>query len=389
MRIAFVLGSTPPRHTKETDVQAAVELKGDWLGDEAMAVASLGHEVSVHLIFNKDGDASHNNVDWFFRKPVLTGRKLRGGKEFSPRLLRSVKEWKPDLLHYQIISHAANYALFTHAARRWGVPVVGQHHGDPISPYIWNNWPLGWAARRSDAVVFLTKEHERIYREKFRLHGGNTHVIPVGYNEYFSIRDREAARRKTGVEGDPVLFWAAMLNKRKDPLTLLNAFGDLAEKFPGARLYMAGEGPIEEEVHRHVANSSLLASRVTMLGYVNNKDLPDYFNAADIYVMASHWEGFAISSLEAMACGLVPVLTRIPCFVEQTNDGELGLLFEPGNREELVKRLEQAIGEKEWREEVRRRLPEQVARFTWKASAEGLDRLYHTVIADRKKGMKR
>ncbi len=373
----------------EKDLQAAVEVKGDWLGDEAMAVASLGHEVSVHLIYNRNGDASHSGVDWFFRKPAFTNRRLRGGKEFAPRLLRTLRDWKPDLVHYQIISHAASYAFFTMAARRWGLPVVGQHHGDPISPFFWNNWALGWAARRSDAVVFLTREHERIYREKFRLNGGNTHVIPVGYNEYFSTRDRKTAREKTGLEGEPTLFWAAMLNKRKDPFTLLRAFGNISDKFPGARLYMAGEGPIEEEVRRFVAEDAALSSRVTLLGYVNNRELPDYFNAADIYVMASHWEGFAISSLEAMACGLFPVLTRIPCFREQTNDGEMGLLFDPGDREELEKQLCMAIGERDWREKVRRSLPEQVARFTWQASAEGLDRLYRDVADNREKGKRR
>jgi glycosyltransferase involved in cell wall biosynthesis len=380
MRIAFVLGSTPPRHQDEDDLQAAVRAKGDWLGDEAAAVAALGHDVSVHLMYRKEGDVRHGGVEWFFRRPLLTHRRLQKGKELAPTLFRSLDAWKPDLVHFQIISHAVNYALFTRWALKRGVPIVGQQHGYPISPFFWNNWPLGWAARRSRAVIFLTRYHQDLYCRKFRIPRERTHVIPVGYNEYFGPRDREECRRKTGLAGDPVIIWAAILNFRKDPMTLLKAFRGASARFPGARLYMAGNGPMEDEIRAHVAGDAVLSRSVKLLGYVNNRDLPDYYNAADIYAMASHWEGFAISSMEAMACGAVPVLTRIPCFTEQTDGGRLGLLFEPGDERELEECLIQAIGNTEWREGVRRALPEHISQYTWRASAEGLEKLYRSVL---------
>lgn len=384
MRIAFVLGSTPPRHGREEDLQALVEHKGDWLGDEAMAVAALGHEVSIHLMYHKNGRAAHGGVEWFFNRPLISGGKLlRGGKEYCPRLYRSLEAWKPDLVHYQIISHAINYALCTRWARRKGVPIVGQHHGDQISPFPWNNAALGWAGRRSDAVVFLTRHHLDLYRQKFGFEESRSHLIPVGYNEYFHKRDREECRRKTGLTGDPILFWAAMLNERKDPLTLLEGFRTVSARHPGARLYMAGNGPIEEEVKAFVAGDPALSKTVTLLGYRNNSELPDYLNAADIYVMASHWEGFAISSMEAMACGALPVLTRIPCFVEQTENGRWGLLFEAGNRKELEENLDRAVVDVEWRETLRSGLPEHIAQYTWHASAEKLAALYERIVAER------
>ncbi len=384
MRIAFVLGSTPPRHSRETDLQSLVEKRGDWLGDEAMAVASLGHDVSVHLVYPRSGFAACRGVEWFFRRPCLTHRRLRGGKEYAPALARSLAAWKPDVVHYQIISHGFNYAYFTRKARAIGLPVVGQHHGDPISPYFWNNAALGWAARRSAAVVFLTQHHRDLYRARFRLAEENTHVIPVGYGGGFRLLDREACRKQTGLAGDPVLFWAAMLNRRKDPLTLLGAFRSVSVRFPDARLYMAGSGPIEEEVKSFVAGDATLSRTVKLLGYVDNRDLPAYLNGADIYVMASHWEGFAISSMEAMACGAFPVLTRIPCFVEQTDGGRLGLLFEAGNQKELEERLVRAIGEPEWRDGLRRHLPERIARYSWRVSAGRLERLYDRVLSGRR-----
>jgi glycosyltransferase involved in cell wall biosynthesis len=380
MRVAFVLGSTPPRHQEEDDLQAAVETKGDWLGDEAAAVAALGHDVSVHLMYRKEGDVSHRGVDWFFRRPALTHRRLQKGKEYAPALFRSLEAWKPDLVHFQIISHAVNYALFVRWARKRGVPVVGQQHGYPISSFFWNNIPLGWAARHSDAVIFLTRYHQDLYCRKFKIPRERTHVIPVGYNEYFGPRDREACRAGTGLEGDPVIIWAAILNFRKDPMTVLRAFRGASARFPDARLYMAGSGPMEDEIRTLVAGDADLSRSVTLMGYVNNRDLPDFYNAADIYVMASHWEGFAISSMEAMACGAVPVLTNIPCFAEQTDGGRLGLLFEPGSERELEERLIHAIENRQWRETVRRALPEHIARYTWRASAEGLERLYESLI---------
>jgi len=273
-----------------------------------------------------------------------------------------------------------------------GVPVVGQHHGDPISPFFWNNAALRWAARRSAAVIFLTSRHRDLYCKKLRLSREKTRVIPVGYNERFHPRGRAACREKTGLAGDPVLFWAAMLNRRKDPLTLLRAFRDVCGSFPGARLYMAGSGPIEDEVRRFVASDPLLSRSVSLLGYIANRDLPEYLAAADIYVMASRWEGFAISSMEAMACGAFPVLTRIPCFREQTEEGRFGLLFEPGDPRDLAKKLSRAIEDAPWREGIRAALPGRISRFTWKASAERLERLYEEILrgpAQARKGRSR
>jgi len=383
MRIAFVLGSTPPRHDRADDLQDLVENHGDWLGDEAQAVAALGHDVSIHLMYSRAGAASHQGVDWFFHRPLIGFSRLRGGKEYCPALKRSLRTWAPDLIHYQIISHAMNYAYCARTARTLSVPLVGQHHGDPISPFFWNNAALRGAARRSAAVVFLTRFHRDLYCERLGIERAKTEVIPVGYNDYFQRRDQAACRAKTGLEGDPVFFWAAMLNKRKDPLLLLRAFRAVSERFPEARLYMAGSGPIEEEV-KHLLSADVTLSRsVTLLGYVDNRDLPDYLNAADVYVMASHWEGFAISSMEAMACGAFPVLTRIPCFVEQTDNGKLGLLFEPGDQNDLEDKLMRVAGDRQWRDTVRRALRAHIAPFTWRASAQKLDRLYSSLLSGR------
>ena len=51
MRIAFVLGSTPPRHVRDDDLQNLVENHGDWLGDQARAVAARGHDVTIPQIY--------------------------------------------------------------------------------------------------------------------------------------------------------------------------------------------------------------------------------------------------------------------------------------------------------------------------------------------------
>jgi glycosyltransferase involved in cell wall biosynthesis len=67
--------------------------------------------------------------------------------------------------------------------------------------------------------------------------------------------------------------------------------------------------------------------------------MPRYYNAADVFISASHVDGSSLSIMEAMSCGAVPVVSNIPSNREWVEDGISGYLFEDGDDLHLASRL--------------------------------------------------
>lgn len=76
-----------------------------------------------------------------------------------------------------------------------------------------------------------------------------------------------------------------------------------------------------------------------LIGQVKQRELETWYNSANYYISGSHEESCGFALLEAMACGCIPIVTNIPTFRKITKQGELGLLFEPGDEDSLIAQL--------------------------------------------------
>ncbi|MGQ9662696.1 MAG: glycosyltransferase [Kiritimatiellia bacterium] len=95
--------------------------------------------------------------------------------------------------------------------------------------------------------------------------------------------------------------------------------------------------------HRILAGELGLADHVQFTGDLNHDRLPILLRNADVYVSASRNDGTSVALLEAMASGLLPVVTRIAANAPWVEDGHTGLLFEPGEPSSLAAALARAI----------------------------------------------
>jgi len=119
----------------------------------------------------------------------------------------------------------------------------------------------------------------------------------------------------------------------------VRAFGHVARGIPEATLEIAGEGPMEDELS-HLAKELGVEDRVKFLGTLPHKMVPDLLRSADLFVRPSRAEGFGVSFVEAMACG-VPVIT-CPSggIVDFVVDGETGILVKPDDPKGLAEAIE-------------------------------------------------
>src|SRR5262249_38074250 len=138
----------------------------------------------------------------------------------------------------------------------------------------------------------------------------------------FAPGDRTRARAETGIDGDPAVLWVGHLDANKDPLTVLEGISSAARSLPGLRLWCCfGVAPLLRAVQERVAADPHLRDRVQLLGRVSHARIEQLMRAADLFVLGSHREGSGYALIEALACGLSPIVTDIPSFRALTAAG--------------------------------------------------------------------
>jgi glycosyltransferase involved in cell wall biosynthesis len=132
--------------------------------------------------------------------------------------------------------------------------------------------------------------------------------------------------------GAPAVGAVCALRAEKDLPTLLRAFGILLRKRPQARLLILGSGP-EEAALRHLANELAIASAA--LFSPSTPDVVPWLRMLDIFVLPSVSEALSNALIEAMACGVCAVASRVGGNPELIGADERGWLFEAGDADQL------------------------------------------------------
>lgn len=150
--------------------------------------------------------------------------------------------------------------------------------------------------------------------------------------------DGRAVRRRHGIPPDaPLVVCVSRLVRRKGQDTLIAAWPRVRAAVPGARLLLAGTGPLAGALQRQVARAELGGS-VVLAGEVAWADLPAYHAAGDVFAMPCRTrlggldvEGLGIVYLEAQACGVPVVAGRSGGAPEAVRHGETGLVVDGGD----------------------------------------------------------
>jgi glycosyltransferase involved in cell wall biosynthesis len=249
------------------------------------------------------------------------------------RLIRLVRDWKPDVLH----SHMIHANLLARAARLFvRIPaLISTIHN------IYEGGALWMAAYRLtnrlvDRMTIVSEAAgDRFVRDGI-VPRELLQVVPNGVDpEHFRdvpATERESLRRSLGIQSEFVWLAVGRFQPAKDYPNLLRAFTRVRERFPAAILLLVGEGPLQPESET-LAHALGLDGRVRFLGV--RQDVPDLMSAADGFVMSSAWEGMPIVLLEAAAAGLPMVATLAGGNHEVILEGESGFLVPPRDAEAL------------------------------------------------------
>lgn len=291
------------------------------LSDVADAVCAAGLRVSVIQASVRAERIERKGVCYHF---FPFGEMLRPTAGNAP-LSELLRNLGPDVLHVHGLDFPRDVLALSAIAPV--TPIVLQDHASR-PPRIWRRtlWRRGMSV--AAGVTFCALEQARPFRAAGVIDAqSRVYEIPESTSR-FTPGERAEARRITGLEGDPGVLWVGHLDTNKDPLTVLEGISHAARALPGLRLYCCfGNAPLLRIVQDRIARDPQLRDRVQLLGRVPHERIEWLMRAADLFILGSHREGSGYSLIEALACGLPPVVTDIPSFRALTGAGTVGMLW--------------------------------------------------------------
>ncbi|MBZ0167075.1 MAG: glycosyltransferase family 4 protein, partial [Candidatus Omnitrophica bacterium] len=148
-----------------------------------------------------------------------------------------------------------------------------------------------------------------------------------------SEEERASLRVRARIDGDPVIGIIARLSDVKGIDILIKAMPAVRTQFPGVQLVIMGQGK-EEAALKELTVQGALEDTVRFIAEV--EDMARSLNMFDLFVMPSRQEGLGLSVLEAQACGLCVVASRVGGLVSIIDEEKTGFLVEPENVAQLA-----------------------------------------------------
>jgi glycosyltransferase involved in cell wall biosynthesis len=345
----------PPLHTiqisffKDPEERLPAQLLQAWatLVDVAEAACAGGTRVTVVQASSHSERLKRGGVQYHF----LPFDEAEPQGKASEGLAELLANLAPDVFHVHGLGFPRDVLALSSLAP--GVPIILQDHADRL-PRFWRRGLWRREMEVAAGVAFCARTQARPFADAGLLSAHTcVYEIPESTSR-FAPGDPREARRLTSLAGNPAVLWVGHLNDNKDPLTVLDGVSAAAQHLPELLLWCCfGTAPLLRDVQRRIAQDSRLRSRVRLIGRVSHEKIEQFMRAADLFVLGSHQEGSGYSVIEALACGLPPIVTDIPSFRSLTGGGAVGALWPRGDSRALCEALTSARFDVETRAAVR------------------------------------
>jgi glycosyltransferase involved in cell wall biosynthesis len=345
MRICYVTGYYEPGTSSGQEVVANTVT----LREFPQAMAALEHAVHVVHHYHQDEQFLHNGVTYHFVHPRrdlaalgrLAGRLLGGWPypyyQLDTRLLSAIRLVEPDVIHFFGLTMDLNLALVARYIAALDVPLVIHYHGGKPATHPLRHLLQRHNMQRAAKLLFSTRKHAQPWVDAGLATEAQIEIL-METSSTFRPQPRPQAREMTGMRGDPVFLWAGRLHPDKDPWTALQGFARIAGSWPHAQLYLHYlTDELLPELQTWIEDQPGLAERVHFRGRVRFHQMEAIYNSADFILQASRREHSGCAILEAMACGVIPVVTDIPSFRAMTHGGGYGVLYPVGDADALAR----------------------------------------------------
>lgn len=357
----------------------------------APTIVPLGMGVRViHLHTGPSAPYDKNWVLTYLPEFVSRVRCFADGQDLAYDMIHS---------HYWLSGEAA-----LRLRRSWGVPAVHMFHTlGAMKNSVARSAEETETSQRialerrllqeMDVVVAATPLDKAQMIGNYNADAERIHVIPCGVDlRHFYPRPQAAARERLGLH--PQTRYIVCVG-RMEPLkgmdALIRALALVREPGQQAEVLLIG-GENEPHAERWNNEQQRLATirrelglqpAVHFLGAQSHERLADYYAAADVVAVPSHYESFGMVALEALACGIPVVASNVGGLAMTIEDGKSGLLVPPNDPVALANNITMLLENEARRQAIGHHARLRALNYGWGSIARRVMRLYGDLIERR------
>tara|TARA_R110002049_G_scaffold246847_4_gene420947 strand:+ start:661 stop:1749 length:1089 start_codon:yes stop_codon:yes gene_type:complete len=277
----------------------------------------------------------------------LAKKKKANNKWLIPfKLHFEIIQLRPDIIYLQSLTQM-HLLIFLVPFLSKNTKILVQHHAEQ-PPKLIKRWILSFADQFVDSYFFTSEAIAEEWINKKVISSKNKITEIVEGSTFFKLNHQV-------IRNPNSYLWVARLNNNKNPLMVITTFIEFLEKEPTAKLTMVYSSfELLKELKQIINQHPLAKNNIKLLGKVPHEKLEKIYQQHDFFILASYYEGGSFSLIESMACGCIPIVSYIPANLYMTNDGDCGFLFNPNNKDELLRCLKtsQVINKEHYRENV-------------------------------------
>ena len=236
------------------------------------------------------------------------------------------------------------------------------------------NWAIKWV----DCFVSISEFTKEKFLAWANLPEENVPLLPnaITISDYGTKPKSEALLYRYGLSGKTVLMTLGRLSadeRYKGIDEVLEILPELIQRNSQLMYLVVGDG---SDRHRLEEKAAALGIRhhVVFTGLIPESEKADHYRLADVFVMPGYGEGFGFVYLEAMACGVPAVASKLDGSREAVRNGELGVIVDPSSRNELMAGILEAL------ERPRGKIPEGLDYFSYSNFEKQLHGIIRQVV---------
>lgn len=248
-----------------------------------------------------------------------------------------VRKLSPDLIHAGPIQKMAFLPALINfhplISMSWGTDMMTDAHRN-----LYWDWVTRFTLQHTDVFISDCQAVGRVATQ-YSFPGERMVIFPWGVDlDKFKPGKSKKLRGRMKWGDEFIILSTRNWEDRYGVDLVVQAFCSCAAHIPQARLVLVGGGSLEDDLKKMVSAANL-EGRVSFIGRIDYERLPEYYQAADFYVSASHSDGSSVSLMEALACGLPSLISDIPSSFEWVEPGMQGWLFKDNDVDDLSKKI--------------------------------------------------
>jgi len=312
---------------------------------------------------------------------------------WNKKLHSIIDKENPDIINGHIpVPYIAD--VVARIVHRKNIPFVLTYHNDltgynPLVRLLSKAYyyTLGFKTFDLSQRIIVTSEYYAKNSPYLKKYYQKLRIVSPGIDvKKYNINRTNYLKDKYNLKDEKIVLFVGQLNKEsqhKGLDYLIKAVKIVSDSI-NVKLIIVGTGNYIE-YYKNMAESYGMTSRVIFAGYIDDSDLPKYYNESDVVVLPSYnrAEGFGMVLIEALACGTPVIGTTVGGIPYAIKNDEDGLLVPPKDSEALADAIKQILTDEKLAEGMGRRGYERVSKeFTWEKSTENFLEIVREVLGE-------